>query len=156
MTKRPCLLLSQDTRTLCSQPGLPTSLMSNWDREGKGKWSQGLYCVFSVEPEHQARRRPGWQPQLRRLSLHPHPMGLPSMGPARACCSCDTPSQQTTLVYIQQKILSAGGRRFHWLIHFFLVHFLGIRHPGEFFPKYENDIHGFKDGEPLNMFTSPH
>lgn len=120
---------------------------------GWGKWSQCLYCVFSVEPEHQASCRPGWQPQLWGLSLHLHPMGLPSMGPARACCPCGhpltDPPQQTTVVHIQQKGFSDRGRPIHLLIHFFFLHFLGIRHPEEFHPKDVNGIQGFNDGEPL-------
>lgn len=47
-TQGPCLLLSQGTRTLCSQPGSPTSLMSNWRYEGMGS-GHNTPIVFSLE-----------------------------------------------------------------------------------------------------------
>lgn len=55
-----------------------------------GKWSQYPYCLSSVEPEHQASQRPGWQPQLWGLSLHPCPMDRPAWGQPGPAAPVDT------------------------------------------------------------------
>lgn len=115
-------VLNQGTSTLCPGVGPPTSLMSNWDSEGMGKWQQCHHCSLAPEPQRaRATRRLGcaglgWQLQLLARPPAASVISAGRRGDRSRCpgdaTSTESPEaqdKQTCLVCKGQRFLSAEG-----------------------------------------------
>ena len=158
-----CLIKGQ---ARCVGAGPPTSLMSNWDSEGMGKWQQCHHCSLAPEPRRaRATQRLGWAGlrwQLQLLARPPAASVIAAGGRGgRSCCPSDATStespeaqdKQTCLVCKGQSFLSAEGlgiyaqwRAFgficafiHSFIHSFLIPSVFIQPLQVFYLKDENE-----------------
>lgn len=132
-------VLNQGTSTPCPGAGPPTSLMSNWDSEGMGKWQQCHHCSLAPEPQRaRATRRLGRAGLGWKLQLLDRPPAASVISAGRrgdrSCCPGDATStespeaqdKQTCLVCNGQRFLSAEGLGIHaqWRVFGFIRVFI--------------------------------